>query len=234
MNTLDGKVAIVTGAGSGIGRAIALDLGRLGARVALAARRAESLEETAQLIGGALAIPTDVRDNQQVERLIARTVDAFGAIDILVNAAGVGVFGAVASFSSADYDDIMNTNLRGVFFTCRSALPSMIARGGGDIVNIASIAGKVGTANRAVYCASKFGVVGFSEALAEEVREHGIRVAVVCPGSTDSGFSNGRAPAEKRARMLAPSDIAAAVRALVTQAPNSFISEIVIRPTRKP
>jgi NAD(P)-dependent dehydrogenase (short-subunit alcohol dehydrogenase family) len=175
-----------------------------------------------------------VRKKDQVERLIDQTISTLGPIDILVNAAGVGVFGNVAGFSDADYDTIMDTNLRGIFLTCRSALPSMMAKGGGHIVNIASIAGKVGSATRAVYCASKFGVIGFTESLAEEVREHGIRVAVVCPGSTDSGFSNGRATAEKRARMLAPADIAAAVRALVTQAPNSFISEIVIRPTRKP
>jgi NADP-dependent 3-hydroxy acid dehydrogenase YdfG len=217
-----------------MGRAIAVELGRLGVRVAIASRNGSELEETAKAIRHALPIPTDVRSREQVERLISQTTTTLGPIDILVNAAGVGVFGGVAGFSDMDYDTIMDTNLRGIFHTCRSVLPSMIARSAGDIVNIASIAGKVGSANRAVYCASKFGVVGFSQSLGEEVRQHGIRVAVVCPGSTNSAFHNGRSSDEQRTRMLAPTDIAAAVRSLVTQAPNSFISEIVIRPTRKP
>ncbi|HEX4999261.1 MAG TPA: SDR family NAD(P)-dependent oxidoreductase [Terriglobia bacterium] len=234
MRPLDGQVAIVTGAGRGIGRAIALELGRMGAKVVVAARNTAEVQEAAGAIEEALAIPTDVRSPSEVQRLINETISACGGVDVLVNAAGVGGFGPVVEFTDAAYDAIMDTNLRGVFLACRGALPSMIARGGGHIVNIASIAGKVGSANRAVYCASKFGVVGFSESLAEEVRQYGIRVAVICPGSTDSGFTNGRASTAQRERMLSPTDIAAAVRALVTQAPNSFISEIIIRPTRKP
>jgi short-subunit dehydrogenase len=111
----------------------------------------------------------------------------------------------------------------------------MIARNRGDIINIASIAGKVGSATRAVYCASKFGVVGFTQSLAEEVRQHGIRVAVICPGSTDTHFSSDpNREGKARAKMLAPADVAHAVRMLVTQEPNSFISEIILRPTQKP
>src|SRR5437016_11678098 len=125
-------------------------------------------------------------------------------------------------------------NLLGIFFACRLVLPSMIARKRGHIVNIASIAGKVGSANRAVYCASKFGVIGFTESLAEEVRQHGIRASIICPGSTDSGFNPSNHAGKARDRMLQPSDIAHAVRAIVTQEPNSFISEIVLRPTQKP
>jgi NADP-dependent 3-hydroxy acid dehydrogenase YdfG len=141
----------------------------------------------------------------------------------------------VTEFSDADYDAILDTNLRGIFMTCRYVLPSMIARGSGDIVNIASIAGKVGSATRAVYCASKFGVVGFSQSLAEEVRQHGIRVSVVCPGSTNTSFSSDpNREGKTKSRMLAPSDVAYAVRTLVSQEPNSFISEIILRPTRKP
>ena len=110
----------------------------------------------------------------------------------------------------------------------------MIERKTGHIINISSIAGKVGSATRAVYCASKFGVVGFTESLAEEVRGHGIRVSVICPGSTDTRFSPSESSGKARERMLRPEDIAHAVRAIVTQEPNSFISEIILRPTRKP
>jgi NADP-dependent 3-hydroxy acid dehydrogenase YdfG len=236
MRKIDGKVAVVTGAGRGIGRAIAIELAGMGAKVALAARNAKELEETARATGGtASVLPTDIRRRDEVHRLLDQAASTLGPVDILVNAAGVGVFGLVTEFSDADYDAILDTNLRGIFMACRYVLPSMIARGAGDIVNIASIAGKVGTATRAVYCASKFGVVGFSQALAEEVRQYGIRVSVVCPGSTDTSFSSDpNREGKTKSKMLLPSDVAYAVRALVTQEPNSFISEIILRPTRKP
>ena len=236
MTNIEGSVAVVTGAGRGIGRAIAIELSRMGARVALAARGVAGLDETARMIGkGATVISTDVRKRDDVHKLLDQTASTLGPIDILVNAAGVGIFGQVTDFSDDDYDAILDTNLRGIFLACRYVLPGMISRGKGDIVNIASIAGKVGTAKRAVYCASKFGVIGFSQALAEEVREHGVRVSVVCPGSTDSSFSQDpNREGKTRSKMLSPADVAYAVRTLVTQEPNSFISEIVLRPTRKP
>jgi NADP-dependent 3-hydroxy acid dehydrogenase YdfG len=236
MTNIAGKIAVVTGAGRGIGRAIAVELGRMGAKVALAARGAAGLEETARMIGDAASvIPTDVRKREDVHRLLEQVSSSLGPVDILVNSAGVGVFGLVTDFADEDYDAILDTNLRGIFLACRYVLPSMISRRRGDIVNIASIAGKVGTAKRAVYCASKFGVIGFSQALAEEVREHGIRVSVVCPGSTDSSFSQDpNREGKVRSKMLSPYDVAHAVLAIVTQEPNSFISEIVLRPTQKP
>jgi 3-oxoacyl-[acyl-carrier protein] reductase len=234
MISIQNKVAVVTGAGRGIGRAVAVELAKQGARVVLAARGRTELEETAKLIGQAASvIPTDVRKKDDLQRLFEQVATAVGPVDILVNAAGLGIMGPVADFKDEDFEILIQTNLRGIFFACRFVLPSMIERKTGHIVNIASIAGKVGSANRAVYCASKFGVVGFTESLAEEVREHGIRASVVCPGSTDTAFHEGAA-AKSRERMLRPEDVADAIRMLVTQEPNSFISEIIMRPTRKP
>jgi 3-oxoacyl-[acyl-carrier protein] reductase len=231
MVSIENQIAVVTGAGRGIGRAIAIELGRLGARVVLAARSRTELEETAKTIGSAASVmPTDVRKKDELLRLF----EFAGAVDILVNAAGLGLFGPVVDFKDEDFEILMETNLRGIFFCCRIVLPSMIERKKGHIINIASIAGKVGSANRAVYCASKFAVVGFTESLAEEVRQYGIRASLICPGSTDTRFSPKETSGKSRERMLRPDDVAHAVRMIVTQEPNSFISEIIMRPTQKP
>lgn len=234
MVSIENQVAIVTGAGRGIGRAIAIELGKLGARLVLAARGRSELDETARQVGSASVMPTDVRKKDEVGRLFEQTAQRLGPVDILVNAAGLGIFGPVANFRDEDFETLIETNLRGLFFTCKYVLPSMIERRRGQIVNIASIAGKVASANHAVYCASKFGVVGFTQSLAEEVREYGVRVAVICPGSTNTAFSPENKAGKSREKMLSPTDVAHAVRMIVTQEPNSFISEIVLRPTQKP
>lgn len=234
MISLENQVAIVTGAGRGIGRAVAVELGNLGMRVALAARTTSELDRTARSMEGARAIPTDVRDPTAVGNLVEGALRELGPVDVLVNAAGVYHYGPVIDTGDDDFDRVLETNLKGIFSTCRCVLPHMIERNRGHIINIASIAGKVGSARRAVYCASKFGVVGFSQALAEEVREEGIRVSVICPGSTDTRFSLTETKGKSRERMLRPADVAHAVRMLLGQASNSFISEIVMRPTRKP
>ena len=235
MASIENQVAVVTGAGRGIGRAIAIELGKLGAQVVLAARSRTELEETARAIGAKASVyPTDVRKKDQLQRLFEQTALTLGPMDILVNAAGIGIFGPVSNFKDEDFETLVATNLRGIFFTSRFVLPSMMERKRGHIINIASIAGKVGSANRAVYCASKFGVVGFTESLAEEVRQYGIRASVICPGSTDTRFSPSETSGKSRERMLRPEDVAHAVRMIVTQEPNSFISEIIMRPTQKP
>ena len=233
--SIENQIAVVTGAGRGIGRAIAIELGRLGANVVLAARSRTELEDTARAIGAkASVIPTDVRKKEELQRLFEHIAAVTGPVDILVNAAGLGIFGLVVDFKDEDFDTLIDTNLRGIFLACRFVLPPMIERKRGHIINIASIAGKVGSATRAVYCASKFGVVGFTQSLAEEVRQHGIRATLICPGSTDTRFSPGEIASKSRERMLRPEDIAHAVRMVVTQEPNSFISEIIMRPTQKP
>jgi 3-oxoacyl-[acyl-carrier protein] reductase len=235
VTSIEKQVAVVTGAGRGIGRAIAIELGRLGAQVVLVARTSTQLEEAGRAIGAnASVMPANVRNREELQRLFEQVAAAIGPVDILVNAAGLGIFGPVVDFKDEDFETLIETNLRGIFFTCRYVLPSMIERKRGHIINIASIAGKVGSATRAVYCASKFGVVGFTESLAEEVRQHGIRASVICPGSTDTGFSSSETAGKVRGRMLRPADVAHAVRMIVTQEPNSFISEIIMRPTQKP
>jgi len=235
VTSIENQVAVVTGAGRGIGRAIAIELGKLGAKVVVASRNRSEIEETGKAIGAnASVLPTNVRKKDELQRLFEQVADAVGPVDILVNAAGLGIFGPVVNFKDEDFETLIETNLRGIFFTCRYVLPSMIERKRGHVINIASIAGKVGSANRAVYCASKFGVVGFTESLAEEVRQYGVRASVICPGSTDTRFSPSETSGKALERMLRPEDVAHAVRMLVTQEPNSFISEIIMRPTQKP
>jgi NAD(P)-dependent dehydrogenase (short-subunit alcohol dehydrogenase family) len=235
MKDITGKVAVVTGAGRGIGRAVAVELAQMGARVVVASRSVAELEETARLAGSASVVSADVRNKGEVQRLLEHAASQFGPVDILVNAAGIGVAGPVVDFTDSDFEAVVDTNLKSIFFASRSVLPSMIERRTGHIINISSIAGKVGSANLAVYCASKFGVVGFTQALAEEVRQHGIRVSLICPGSTDTSFLGSSSKSSKsRERMLSPADVAHAVAMIVTQEANSFISEVIIRPTMKP
>ena len=234
MISLENQVAIVTGAGRGIGRAVAVELGRLGMRVVLVSRTRSELEETSAEVPGSMVLPADLRVESEVQQAFERAERHLGPADVLVNSAGVYHFGEVTESVLDDFDRVIDTNLKGTFLTCRFVLPHMKERQRGHIINIASIAGKVGSAGRALYCASKFGVVGFSEALYQEVREQGVRVSVLCPGSTNTTFSPKETEGKSRERMLQPGDVAHAVRMLVAQEPNSFISEVVMRPTRKP
>ena len=233
---LAGQVAVVTGASRGIGLAIARRLGQMGARVSLCARNAENLERAASGLRAAgiqvLALRTDVTRGDQVASLVSETQRTFGPVDILVNNAGIGIFGPFQEHTEADWNSVMDTNLKSVFLVSRAVAPEMIRRKTGHIINIASLAGKSAFANGAVYCASKWGLLGLTGCMAEELRAHGIRVSAICPGSVATEFSPhaGKDPA----RMLQPEDVAHAVAALVTQAPGSFISEVLMRPTQKP
>jgi len=185
--SLEGKAALVTGASSGLGRATAIALARAGADVALAARSKEELEgakeEVSELGRRALALPVDLASEAQTAAALGRTVEALGRIDILVNAAGTDTPGMVEQLSVEGWDRTLAVNLRAPFLLSKAAFPHMREAGGGIIVNVSSVAGKKGWANASAYCASKFGLTGFTEALADEGKEHGIRAIVLYPGA---------------------------------------------------
>src|SRR5437899_10443050 len=235
-NVLNGRTALVTGGGRGIGAAIALELAGLGATSIVCGRTLARLQHTAGQIrsagGQGEAIACDVADWRSVTALADRVQKTFGHLDVLVNNAGVGGFsGPLHTMPTEKWDEIFNTNLRGVFYMIRAFAPMMIA-GGGDIVNISSLAGKNALPNGAAYSASKWGLNGLTHSVAEELRGHKIRVAVVCPGSTHTEFGahEGNSPE----KMLIAEDVAHTVEMLVTQRPQAFISEVVLRPTQKP
>jgi len=236
-SNLKDKVALVTGSGRGIGAAIAVKLGELGATTVVCGRTLARLQHTAGQVraagGTAEALACDVADWSQVAALAERVQKTWGRLDILINNAGVGGYnGPLHAMPLEKWDTIFNTNLRGVFHMIRAFAPLMIGRGGGDIINISSIAGKGPLPNAAAYGASKWALNGLTQSVAEELRGHGIRVAVVCPGSTNTEFS----PHMGRSAdtMLTPEDIAHAVAMLVTSRQQAFVSEVVIRPTKKP
>ena len=234
---LAGQVAVITGAGSGIGAAIARKMGRMGAVAVVCGRTRDTLQSTATAIsqagGQAEVIECDVTDLASVESLAKRVDSRFGRIDILVNNAGIGGSGGpLHQLSPETWDQVLNTNLRGVYYCIRSFAPLMIRANRGHIVNISSLAGKNPLPNGAAYSASKWGLNGLSYSVAEELRVYSIRVSVVCPGSVQTEFSPHSA--KNSAKMLQPDDVAHVVAMLVTQAPQAFASEILLRPTLKP
>ncbi len=234
---LAGKVAVVTGGGRGIGTAIARRLAAMGAETIVCGRTQSHIDQTASKIRSegakSRAIVCDVANWDSVADLAAKVKETFGRLDILVNNAGIGSFGGPLHAMPAEkWDAILNTNLRGVFYTIKAFQPLLVAAGGGHIINISSLAGKNALPNGAAYAASKWGLNGLSYSVAEELRAQKIRVSVVCPGSTNTELS----PHEGKTteKMLQPDDIAHVVGMLVTQASQSFASEVVIRPTQKP
>lgn len=234
---LGGQVAVITGAGRGIGAAIARTLAELGATTVLCSRSRETLDSTARSInqagGKAEVLPCDVTQLSSVDAAAKRVESSFGRVDVLVNNAGIGGFGGALHLLPPDaWDQILNTNLRGVYYAIHAFAPMMIRARGGHIINISSLAGKNALPNGAAYAASKWGLNGLSYSVAEELRSYNIRVSVICPGSTNTDLSPHQGKDTKK--MLQPDDIAHAVETLVTQAPQSFISEILLRPTQKP
>src|SRR5277367_1496539 len=233
---LTGTVALVTGGSRGIGKAIARKLASLGAAVSICGRDAAALEQSANEIrqfGHSVHTQiADVTKAADVEALVRTTQEKLGPISILVNNAGIGRFGPVQEKSEEEWDLVINSNLKSIFLVSRAVVPSMIRAGAGDIINISSLAGKNTFAGGGIYCASKWGVQGLTGCMAEDLRGHGIRVSAICPGSVATEFS-GRGPKDPQ-KVLRPDDVAHAVAMLVLQGPQSFISEVHLRPLTKP
>jgi 3-oxoacyl-[acyl-carrier protein] reductase len=242
---LEGSAAIITGASSGIGRATALALAERRARLCLLARSTERLEAVAEAARarGASEVcyqSCDVRQEEEVARAVALALDRFGRVDALINSAGLSLKGEVDGYALADWRTVLDTNLTGTFLTCRAVLPAMKQQGGGQIINIASGAGRNGIKQMAAYCAAKFGVIGFTEALALEVRNQNIRVSVLLPGSVATDFSRtaNRAEEMKPAETvnkdigysLLAEEVASVIAAMLEQPAQAWMSEVVLRP----
>ncbi len=232
MPRLRDKVAIVTGSSSGIGKAIALRFGQEGARVVVAARRIALCEQTVAQIreqgGEALAIQTDVAEEQQVERLMADTVARYGRIDILVNNAGIGGGSRLAETSTEAFDHVMNVNLRGTFFCCRAGFRQMKQQGGGVIINISSVAGVQAWAGTGTYSASKHGIMALTKSLAEEGRPHHIKVSAICPGAVADELVDASLADIERSEKIDPFDVAEAAIYLSTLGKHAVVHQIII------
>ena len=231
-HTLAGRVALVTGSGRGIGKAIAEALAHEGAHVVLTSRTASQVEQAAKAIRGsggqAKAVPADITDERDVTRLVEEALKISGVVDVLVNNAGMGVFKPVVAMDVAEFDAMWKVNMRGVFLATRAVLPGMIKARRGAIINIASLAGKNTFKGGAGYGATKWALRGFAGSLMLEVREHNIRVVTVFPGSVDTGFSAG---GKHGAHITQPEDVASAVMFALTTPERSTFSEIDLRPT---
>jgi len=233
VSRLKDQVAIVTGGSKGIGRAIVERLAREGAKVTLCARNEADVKKTsAELSNQGLSVEgfgADVASEEQVRSLVDAVSTRHGRIDILVNNAGLGIFGNFVDSSIADIDTMLATNIRGVMLATHAVLPHMIGQSGGQIVHIASLAGKNTVKGGAVYAATKWALRGFAASLMLEVREHNIRVVTVCPGSVDTSFSSS---GKRGGNITQPEDVADAVVFAISAPARSMFSEIDVRPTR--
>ncbi len=233
---LNGKSAIVTGSTKGIGRAVAEALLRENANVCISARNHDEVEKAVAELsdageGNVTGAVCDVRDYDEVKALIEHTVAEFGGVDVLVNNAGVGLFGKVEEMRPEDFRAVLETNLFGVFYCCHEAIPQMKRRGGGYIINISSLAGTNAHPQMAAYNASKFGLNGFSEALMQEAREENIKVSYIMPGSVNTYFNNDT-PSDEQSWQLQPEDIARVCLDLLHHDERSLPSRVEIRPSR--
>jgi NADP-dependent 3-hydroxy acid dehydrogenase YdfG len=232
MTSLEGKVALVTGASRGIGAAVARALDARGVRLALASRSGEDLG-----IGGAVARACDVRRPDDLQALADETAERFGGLDVLVANAGVGAYGPFLDLPPEQLEEMIDVNVKGTLYAVRAALPHLLRSDAADIVTLASEAGRRGLPHEAVYCASKFAQVGFTRALDHELREHGVRCSNVCPGgvATDFAMGRGRTPEMPAlAGMMAAEDVAEVVLFVLTRPRHHRILETAFRPVAEP
>ncbi|HEY0793429.1 MAG TPA: SDR family oxidoreductase [Chthoniobacterales bacterium] len=239
--TLSGKVALITGASAGIGQACARVLAEAGAKLVLTARRQDRLEELARQVEKlgtqAVHFAGDAREESTAHGTVEAGLKSFGQIDILINNAGAGNYKNLVDTSAQEYDDLMDTNVRSTFLFTRHTVPVMLQQKAGTILMISSMAGVYGFAGEAVYCATKFAQVGFAQALDKELRPHGIKVGVICPGGVKTEFAIGRGRTEagvSDSAMLEPDDVAGAVLLACKQSPGSRIIEIQMRTMAEP
>jgi 3-oxoacyl-[acyl-carrier protein] reductase len=235
MAELDGQIAVVTGAGRGVGEAISKRLASMGATALLVARNAKRLTEVKRDIdsagGHAEVCPLDLLDADAIALLAASIGERYGRCDILVNNAGIGAFGKPLHETGPEtWDTMMGTNLRGPYLMIRAFSPLMIAAGHGHIVNISSLAGHNPLKNGAAYAASKWGLNGLTYSVAEELRDHGIRVSAIAPGSVNTDFGHSGKDGSWK---IQPDDVANVVAMVVTQSAHSFVSEVLVRPAQK-
>lgn len=237
MNVLDKKVAIVTGAGRGIGKAVSLLLANAGARVLLTARTETELKSVEEQIcaqgGEARILPADLAKDEDIQKIVDLALGEWGSIDYLINNAGWGRKGPIVKARLEDWDQTFSVNLRAPMLLSRLVLPTLLAKGEGAIINISSISGKMGQANTAAYSASKFGLIGFTQSLYEEVREAGIKVAVILPGFVDTPLIPLTRQLD-RSKMIRPEDVAQAVYYVLTASPACCPVEIALRPQKSP
>lgn len=233
MSGLKDKVAIITGASKGIGKAIAEHYAREGARLVISARHREMLQKTEDELKSkgaeCTAVVADMANEGDVKNLIKTASNSFGRIDVIVNNAGIGMFKPVSEMTTEEYDRLFNVNMRGTFIASREVLKYMIRQNDGVIINIASLAGKNAVENGAAYAATKWAMLGFGKSLMLEVRKYNIRVVTICPGSVDTDFSFSSSP--NRDKVLKPEDVAEAAVLAASLPARAMMSEIDLRPT---
>jgi 3-oxoacyl-[acyl-carrier protein] reductase len=230
---LSGRIALVTGAGRGIGRSIALALAKEGARLFLTARSAEQLAMVAQDISGrggeVQQLAADISSPVGVDAVFAALRKGYGSVDVLVNNAGTGISGSVADFPEESFDTLMAVNVKGLFLCCQQAMRMMVPARRGYIINISSVVGFKGYANQSAYAASKHAVMGITKSLAVEAQPHGIRVSAVLPGAVDTGLMDAMRPDLDKALLMKPDDVADAVLFLLSLSDSAAVDEIYIR-----
>jgi short-subunit dehydrogenase len=227
------QVVAIVGATGGIGTALANKLAPTGANLVLAARnhgRLSALASELPSSGSVLTVPTDITDSSQVERLMEKTVSQFGQIDVLVNAAGAGVLKQYQKITPEDLDLMLNLNLKGSFYTCQAAAKVMKERNSGHICNVVGILGQHPMAMATAYCASKYGMVGYSKCLAEEVKRYGIKVTLFYFGGIDTPFWDRVSLKVDRTKMLSPQTAADAIYFAMTAEAQAVPTEINIQP----